>query len=230
MKVMSARAVKEAVKPLAAQFTRDTGISVEFVFAPVGGVRKRLADGEAADIVILSASAIEELASAGALVPGSRRDLGRTSIGMAVRDGARLPDIATSAAFRATLLAARSIAMSDVAVGGMAGLFLTGLFERMGLADAIAHKIVRTGGGNEVAERVADGDAEIGMTFISEILAVKGAHVVGPLPAPLGNDTIYAAAVTAASGEPAAAPALIAAFTRADTRAIWQAAGFALAG
>src|SRR5204863_2378568 len=102
MKVMSARAVTEAVKPLAAQFTRATGIPVAFVFAPVGGVRKRLADGEATDIVILSASAIAEIA--GDLVPSSRRDLGRTSIGLAVRAGAELPDIATPEAFRAPCL------------------------------------------------------------------------------------------------------------------------------
>ena len=205
MKVMSARAVKEAVKPLAAQFTRDTGISVEFVFAPVGGVRKRLADGEAADIVILSASAIEELASAGALVPGSRRDLGRTSIGMAVRKGAAKPDISSMDTLKQTLLHAKSIAYSASA----SGVYLShDLFQHFGIADQIKDKCQRIAD-QPVGAVVARGEAEIGFQQISELLPVPGIDYVGPLPPGAQKVTVFSAGVAASAKNPDAARALI---------------------
>lgn len=225
LRVLSARAVKEAAGPIAVSFSAATGHPVEFSFAPVGTVLARLEGGETADIVILSDAAMRGLAERGAVLADSLRPLAVASIGVTVRPGWPPPDISTAKAFRATLVAARSVALSDPAVGGTAGTYLAGLFERMGLADEIAAKAIRTRGGNEVAERVLAGEAEIGLTFISEIMAIPGARVVGPLPPPFGNDTTYEAAVLSASLAVAPARDLIDAFRRPDHHNRWTAAG-----
>jgi molybdate transport system substrate-binding protein len=224
VKIMSARAVKSAVSAITTQFAQTNGHDVLFDFAPVGALEAKLAASESADLIILSTQALRKIEAS--LVPGSRRTLGRTSIGVAVRAGAPLPDIATPDAFRHILLTARSIAISDVAVGGTAGKHLAQLFVRMGIAEAIDRKLLRRASGGDVAQCVADGEAEIGMTFISEMLPIAGVHVAGPLPGPLGSDTTYEAAVVAASSEREATEALIAALTRTDTRDVWRAAGF----
>jgi molybdate transport system substrate-binding protein len=224
LEVMSARAVKAAVSAIADEFTQATGHQVAFEFAPVGTLEAKLAAGAAPDVIILSTAALAAIQ--GSLVPTSNRVLGRTSIGVAVREGAPLPDISTADAFRAHMLAAGSIAMSDLAVGGSAGKHLTQLFARLGIADAVDGKAVWRKSGGDVALAVAGGDAEIGLTFISEMLPIAGARVVGPLPPPLGGDTVYAAGVWATSREGAAAAALIAAFTDPDARTIWNVAGF----
>jgi molybdate transport system substrate-binding protein len=219
LRIMSARAVKGAVSAIAAEFSRATDHNTSFDFAPVGTLEAKLAAGAVADVIILSTAALTKIETT--LVPGSRRALGRTSIGVAVKGGAPLPDIATPEAFRRTLLTARSIAVSDIAVGGTAG-------KRIGIADAIDRKALRCSSGADVTQRVADGEAEIGMTFISEMLPIAGARVVGPLPSPLGSDTTYEAAVVSSSGDRPAAAALIEALTRPDARDLWKDAGFEL--
>lgn len=226
LKVLSARAVKSAVSALVRGFSRDNGCDVTCEFAPVGTLEARLAAGEIADVVILSSSAIVALLKAGQILAGSERTLGRTSIGVAVREGAPSPDIATPDAFRALLLGARTIALSDPAVGGTAARYLPQLFARMGVSDALESKLVRCTGGGDVAERVARGEAEIGITFVSEMLAIAGVRVVGALPQIYGNDTTYRAAVHVASAEEGAARALITALANSDKDEIWGAAGF----
>ena len=226
LKVLSARAVKSAVVALTQRYSAKTGHIVEFDFAPVGAIEKRLAEGERADVVILSDTAIEKLAQRKMLLPGSVSILGRTRIGVAVREGAPLPDIAAPEAFRALLLSSPTIAVSDAAVGGTAARYLPQLFERMGIAATLEPKLVRCAGGGDVTERVARGEAVIGITFISEMLAVSGATVVGPLPDIYGNDTTYCAGVMAATSEPGIAAAFVASLNGTATREVWAAAGF----
>ncbi len=226
LRLIGARAVQEATRPLAEQFTQRTGHAVEHSYSPVGTVRKRLADGEQHDIVIVSASAIDEMAGEGVVDGATRIVLGSTSIGMCVRAGAACPDIGTAEAFRQTVIAAGSVALSDLAVGGTAGTYLNGLFERIGLSEVINAKAKRCAGGVDVAKCVAAGDAEIGFTFISEILPVKGAAVVGPLPAPYGNTTVYVAAVRTGSAQAEPARALIRAFVDPSARDLWREVGF----
>jgi molybdate transport system substrate-binding protein len=226
LKVLSARAVHVAVSELAGDFTRDTGTQTDISYAPVGVLQDKLSAGETADVLILSIAGIDKLAKAGALVDGSRVDLGQTAIGLAVRDGAPLPDITTADAFKKLLLGVKALALSDPAVGGTAGTYLRDLFVRLGLAEEIRAKALPQKSGAAVAECVARGEAEIGMTFISEMLPVKGIRVVGPLPAPLGNATAYAAAVMTGCKDVAAARALIDALIRPARQDVWRAAGF----
>jgi molybdate transport system substrate-binding protein len=226
LKVMCARSMHQVVGALTEAFQRDSGHEVDLSFGTVGALQKRLDAGETADMLIMGAPAIEKLAKAG--VVGSATNIATISVGIAVREGSVPPDVSTPDAFKQALIAARSIAFSDAAVGGSAGVYLAKLFVELGLADAIARKGMPQQSGGEVASRVANGEADIGMTLIAEIVPIKGARVIGPLPAPLGNDTTYAAAVTSGSSAKEAAQAFIAALTAPSARNAWNAAGFIL--
>ncbi len=227
LRILSARAVMAAAGALGDAFARASGHVLRFEFAPVGALEERLAAGESADVVILSRAAIGTMEASGRLIAGTVRELGRTSIGVCVAAGAAVPDVSTPEAFRALLLRARAIALSDAAIGGTAARYLPQLFARMQIAEALASRLIPCrGGGGEVARRVARGEAEIGLTFISEMLAVAGVTVAGPLPGTYANDTRYCAGVWGASRAPEAARALIAALVDAGSEEVWRRAGF----
>ena len=135
LKVLSAGAIKYVATDFAPKFTRDAGDQVEFVFGTIGGVQKRLKDGETADIVMGTAPAIAQMEQAGVLVAGSCIDLGRTLTGICVRAGTPMPDISTPDSFKQTLLKARSVAYTDPKAGGASGIFLVGLLGRLGIAE-----------------------------------------------------------------------------------------------
>jgi molybdate transport system substrate-binding protein len=225
IKVMSAGAVQAMVTALGAEFERETRHKLNLNFGTAGSLRDRFEGGEIPDLLILSASIMETLDKDGAFVAGSRTDLGRTVTGVAVKEGAKPPDISTPEAFKQALLAARSVAYTDPKAGGSSGTFFAGLVQRLGIADAVNKKAVLGKRGYEVAEAVADGRAEIGTTFISEILTVKGVKVAGPLPGELHNVNTYTAAIPAGSSSRDAAAALLRALTNPATAARWTAAG-----
>jgi molybdate transport system substrate-binding protein len=230
LKILSAGAVKYVVTDVAAQFTRDTGDEIELSFATIGGVQKRLAHGETADIILGTASVITQMERAGVLVPGSSAELGRTLTGICVHAAAPMPAISTLETFKRTMLKARSVAYTNPQAGGTSGIFLAGLLERLGIAAAVGNKALLCSNGDEVVEKVSAGDAEIGSTFISEMVPSKGVKVVGPLPAPIANATAYAAGIMAASRNREAAERFIAALTAPAQRATWIAMGFEPAG
>lgn len=216
----------EVVTALTYDFTNETGHEVALSFATVGALQKRLDSGEIADVVISSIPAIERLAKHGVIVADSRRNIATTRIGVAIREGAPVPDIATPATFKETLVNAGRIAFSDAAVGGSAGVHLARLFVELGLGDMIKQKGMPQQSGSEVASRVADGAADIGMTLMAEIVPVQGAYILGPLPPPYGNATTYCAGVMSVSRTAAAARAFIAALSDPKTQAAWEEAGF----
>jgi molybdate transport system substrate-binding protein len=226
LKILCARSMTTVVNALAGKFTRATGQRLDITFATVGALQAKLAAGERADILILGAPAIAKMEEAGAIVPGSSEDIARTSIGIAVRGDAPAPDISTAEAFKQTLSAARTIAFSDAAVGGSAGVHLAELWGRIGMADEIKRKAMPQKSGGEVATRVAEGQADIGLTLIAEIVPISGVRVVGKIPPPLGNDTTYAAGISTGCADQAAAAAFIAALAHPAEREVWTAAGF----
>ncbi len=136
-----------------------------------------------------------------------------------------MPDISTPEAFKQALLKAKTVAYSDPKAGGSSGTFFAGLLDKLGIAEAVNKKAVLGKRGYEVAMAVAQGRAEIGTTFISEILTVKGVKVAGPLPGELHNANTYTAAIPAGSASRAAAMALLRALTDPATRERWTAAG-----
>ena len=225
IKVMSAGAVKTMVAALGAEFERASGTTIDYNFGTAGALRERVKGGETADLVVVSQSAIAELAKLGHVVPATVTDLGRTVTGVIVRDGAPKPDIATPDAFKAALRAARSVAYTDPKAGGTGGIMFAALLDKLGLAEEVNAKAVLGKGGFDVSQIVADGRAEIGTTFISEALPVKGLTVVGPLPGDLHNTNGYTAAVHARAADPAAASAFLRKLTAPATRDRWTAAG-----
>ena len=162
-KIMSAGAVKSMVAALAAEFEFETGHKLNVNFGTAGSLRERIEGGEASDLVILSESAITELAKLGFVVPDSRIDLGRTVTGVVVRQGAPIPDISTPEAFKQALLKAHSVAYTDPKAGGSGGIMFSALLQTLGIADD--HKKAVLGVGNDVVVSIAEGRAELGTTF-----------------------------------------------------------------
>ena len=229
LKVMSAGAVENALKALATDYTKANGVTVEFVIGNVGMIQDRLKAGETADVVILSAAAIDTLDKSGGLAPGGAAPLGRIGMGVAVKVGAPTPDIATQAAFVATLKAAKSIAYSDPAGGGSSGIYFDGLIQRLGIADEIRKKAVLIRGGS-AADRVTRGEAEMAVQNISELTHVAGVQLVGPFPAEDQNYLAYAAGVSVHSAAPDKARVFIAYLTRPGAAQRWREAGIEPAG
>ena len=209
MKVISGGAFKQVLNDLIAQYTKETGNKPDVVYQTVGQHLKLIASGEEIfDVAVLTPEAIDNLVKEGKVVPGSRTDLAKTGVGVVVKQGTPLPDISTVEAFKRTLLAAKSVAYIDPKAGGSSGIYVAKLLEQLGIAKDVNAKAVLVQGG-EVASHVVDGEAEIGIHQISEILAVKGAVLVGPLPPAIQNFTVYSAGVSSAAGDRAAATALV---------------------
>ena len=212
IKVLTAGAYKPIVQALASDFEQKTGHKLVVANDTAGALERRIGQGEAFDLVVLPPAGLERLAKAGRVVAETQAPLARVAIGVAVKRGAPLPDIGTVEALQKALLAARSVAYIDPAAGGSSGIYLSQLFERWGLAGQIKSKAVLVPGGL-VAERVVSGEADLALHQISEILAVPGAVLVGPIPREVQNYTVYAGAVGASAAAPDAARALLVALS-----------------
>jgi molybdate transport system substrate-binding protein len=225
IKVLSAGAVKSMVETLGAEFERASGDKLNVTFATAFAQRERIINGATADLVIVSESIIAELEKLGLVVIGSAKNLGRTVTGVIVPEGAPSPDISTVDAFKQALLKTKSVAYTDPKAGGSGGIMFAALLQKLGIADAVNAKAVLCKGGLDVSTTIAAGHAEIGTTFISEALPVKGLKVVGPLPGELHNANTYTAAIHKAAKLPEGAAAFLKALTDPATRPRWKAAG-----
>ena len=208
LKVLTAGAFKPVVAALAPVFEGQTGHTVRIENDTAGALARRIGNGEAFDVVVLTPAAMEPLEQAGRVARGSSVRLARVAIGVAVKQGAPRPDIATESDFRQALLAARAVAYIDPAAGGSSGIYLTQLFQRMGIAAQIAPKAVLVPGGL-VAQRLVSGEADLALHQISEILAVPGVTLVGPIPAEVQNYTVYAGGISSNTQEMQAAQAFL---------------------
>ena len=191
----------------------------------MGALQAKLDAGETADVLILSRPMIGKLEAAGALVPGSRADVARTFIAVCIRQGAPEPESPPPEAFKRTLEAARAVAMSDPAVAARPRSMSRGV-RAAGHCRPDGPKSLLQQNGVEVARRVVEGKADLGLTLSGEVASVEGAVIAGPLPPPYGQDTTYTAAVSAESGAPDAGRAFIAALTAPAAGETWQKAGF----
>jgi molybdate transport system substrate-binding protein len=210
IKVLTAGAYKSVLIAIQPQFELQTGHKLVIDNETVGGLSKRIEAGEAFDVVVSSPASIEDLSKKGKVATGSSQMLARVGVGVMVKDGAPKPDVSSLAAFKATIQNAKSIAYIDPASGGSSGVYLAGLFEKLGLAETVKPKAKLKQGGY-VADLILSGDAELGIHQISEILPVKGVTLVGPLPAEIQNYTVYAAGLGAGARDVAASKALISA-------------------
>lgn len=214
IKVLTAGAMKSVVVALQPSFEQQTGHRLAIDNATAGALAKRIADGEAFDVAIVTPAVIASLEKAGKIAALSAFDIAKVGIGVAVKAGTTKPDISTVAAFKAALVQAKSVAYIDPKAGGSSGIYFDKWLETVGLADAVRAKAKLKQGGY-VAELVASGDAELAIHQISEILPVAGVTFVGPLPAEIQNYTTYTAGLAATAADPPAARALLE-FLRSD--------------
>jgi len=193
VKILTAGAMKAVVLELVPGFEKATGHKAVVDNDTTGGLLKRIEGGEAFDLAVITPAALKTLAGNGK-VSASAESVARVGVGVVVKEGAALPDISTVEAFKAALKNAKSVAYIDPDSGGTSGIYLVGLFGKLGIADDIKPKAKLKKGGY-VADLIASGEAELGLHQISEILPVKGVKLVGPLPAEIQSYTTYAAAV-----------------------------------
>jgi molybdate transport system substrate-binding protein len=224
VKILTAGAMKAVVLELVPQFEKETGHKAVVDNDTAGGLAKRIEGGEAFDAVVVTPGVIDDLGKKGKVVAASRANVARVGVGVVIKEGAPLPDISNVDAFKRALIAAKSVAYIDPASGGSSGIYLTGLFDKLGIAAEIKPKAKLKKGGY-VAELIANGEAELGLHQISEILPVKGVKLVGPLPAEIQNYTTYAAAVGADARQPDAARALIKLLTGPAAESVLKARG-----
>ena len=200
LQVLTAGAYRAVLADLAPAIERDTGQRLLIRNATGGAVADAVRGGDPVDLVVLPPANGEAL---GPLL-GPLQPLAKVGIGVAVKAGAPRPDISSPEALRAAVLAARAPAWIDPAAGGSSGIYLSKLWERWGIAGALAPKAVLVGGGL-VADKLRDGTADLAFQQLSELGGHGDVDVVGPLPAPIQNWTVYAGAVPARSAQPAAA-------------------------
>jgi molybdate transport system substrate-binding protein len=205
IKVLSTQATEEAYRELVPLFEAASGHKVTTIFTGTLDVQKRIAAGEAYDLIIMAGPAIDDFIKSGKVVPGSRVDLARSGVGVAVRTGAPKPDIGSTEALKKTLVAAKSIGYST----GPSGVYLAKLFERLGVADAVKPKLKQTPTGVFVGGLVASGEAEIGFQQVSELSHFPGVDFVGPLPAEVQEITIFSSGVQVGAKQVEAAKAWV---------------------
>jgi molybdate transport system substrate-binding protein len=198
VKVFSTLAVMGAVGAVAQRYEAASGVRIEAEFAPTVALLERLHGGEAADVVILTRQALDDLAAAGSVVADSRVDLARSYVGLAVKAGAPHPDIATEAELRAALLGARAVAYSRI---GASGLFFAQLIDQMGIVTEINAKarIIPSG---LTAELLVTGEAELAVQQVSELKLVPGVEILGTIPKELQSPMVFSAGRLAASQRP----------------------------
>lgn len=223
IKVVSAAAVRAVVTELAQAFEKETGHKVSLAFGTAGVTRQRLAN-EAADVAILTDVGIDETIKQGGIVAGTRTDIARTGVGVGVRDGAPMPDISTSEAFKRALLATKSIVYVDPAQGATSGIYFASLLQTFGIADAMKPKTTLVPGGYP-AELVAKGEVEMVVHQISEIVPVKGVTLVGPLPKDVQKVTVYSTGIATKSTAPDVARAFVAFLANPSMKPKYAAAG-----
>lgn len=205
LKVIASNAAKEAVLDLIPAFEKSSGHKVTMIWAGTEAITKRIGGGEVVDVVLIAAPNIDKLISEGKLVGGSRTDIAKSGIGVAVRAGLPKPDISSGEAVKKAVLDAKSVAYSS----GPSGFYIAELFKKMGIADQIKDKVKQTPSGVQVGEVVARGDADLGFQQISELLHLKGIHYLGPLPPDIQHLTVWSTGLHSAAPSPDAAKALV---------------------
>ncbi|MFZ3309371.1 MAG: substrate-binding domain-containing protein [Xanthobacteraceae bacterium] len=227
IKVLSTTAMKMVFEELSPRFERETGNRLAVHLGPSLVLEKRLAEGEAADVAIVSDPGAADLLGRGKLVAGSLVEVARSLIGVAVPKGAARPDLASVEGFKQSLLAAKSIALSKPVGGGASGAHMAKVFERLGITAAMTAKAKYGAGGAAglAGLVVLRGEADIGIQQMAELIAVEGIDVAGPLPAAIQGATMFTAAVTANAIHPAAARAAIDFLTTPAAKAVIKAKG-----
>jgi molybdate transport system substrate-binding protein len=221
--MISSMATRELLAALAARYQQQAGQAVETRAAGGVDVAQRIAQGEAFDVVVLAANAIDKLMAQGAVLPGSRVDVVESGVAIAVRAGARRWPVGDEAEVRAAVEGAASLSYST----GPSGVYLEQLFQRWGILERIRPRIVVPPPGVPVGSLVAAGRAELGFQQLSELMNLPGIEVLGPLPPAIQTLTVFSGGICAASTAADAARRLLAFLASAETAELKRRHGMA---
>jgi len=205
LKVLSGNGAKAAVRELCTQFERATANTINLRFEVNSDLKKKIDAGENFDVAVLNPPVIDALIKDGKIVAGSRADIGRAGLGVAVRAGTPKPDISSVDAFKRTLLAAKAVAYPGK---GASGLYFVSLLDRMGIKVEMQSRL-KPMAAEDTVEVVARGDADMVVVVATRLVDVPGVDVVGPIPEELQTKIGFAAGLGASAKEPEAAKALI---------------------
>jgi len=211
-------ALKAVMEELAPRFEKVSEHKLAITYGSTNPLKARIVKGDAFDLTILGEAAVDDLVKQGKLVAATRVVVARSALGLAIRKGAAKPDISTTEAFKRTLLNAKSIAYLP---DGLTGTYLKVLFQRLGITESMQLRYKNARG----AEAVANGEAELGVTQISEILYQTGTELVGPLPSEIQNYTNFPAAISAGARQADAAKALLNYLASPDAARVMKARG-----
>jgi molybdate transport system substrate-binding protein len=209
IKLLNATAMQQLMENLGPKFEKATGHKLTITIASLGPALKRVQDGETYDVVILPQRGIESLIKDGKAVASTTTIIAITRVGVAVRKGAPKPDISSPEAFKRALLAAKSITHSNPAYGGISGVHVVKVLERLGIAEQMKPKTVLLNKAGLAGVLVANGEAEIVVQPIQELVVVPGIDVVGPLPEELQDTVAFPAVFMTSAKDTAPLKALI---------------------
>jgi molybdate transport system substrate-binding protein len=232
LRVLSAFGMQSVLDDLGSQFERATGHRLTISFATGGATVKRVQGGEAADVVITLRQGIDTLVKDGKAPAGNVTVLARSGIVVIVRKGAPKPDISSPDALKRTLLAAKSVSYVDPASGGASGIHFAKVLGRLGIANEMQSKTVFPNPKTPAAVGgvVANGEAEIGVHIVQEVISVAGIEIVGPLPGDLQDTIVFAAAIMGGTESAEAAKALVDFLRTPEAAAVIKAKGMEPAG
>ena len=222
IRVLASNGVRAALEALSLEFERGNGHKLAIRFGLGADLKRRIESGEAFDLAVLAAAAVEDLEKQGRVGAGSRASIARSGSGLAIRKGAARPDIGTVDAFKRALVSAKSICWAKE---GASGAYFAGLIERMGIAGEIMPKATLASSGDEVGCLVAEGKCEFGVILVNEIMAAPGVELLGPFPSEVQSHTEFQAAVASGSKNAAQAKILIQFLTAPSAGAVFRAKG-----
>jgi molybdate transport system substrate-binding protein len=227
IRVTSSNALKTSLEVLAPGFEKETGHKLVFTWGAGAPLKVAIETGARFDVAVLTTAAIDDLIKQGKLVAATRVVLAYSAVGVAVRKGAPKPDISTVEAFKRTLLEAKSVGLVEQ---GGTGIYMKALLPKLGIADAIKDKIKFLPVENPAAKAVANGEAEIGITQVSEILPYAGAELVGPLPKEIQLTDAFGIAIGVSAQQSEPANALIRFLAAPAAAPVFKAKGLEPAG
>lgn len=225
IRVMSGGAPKEVLGVLVPQFEKRTGHTVRITYIVIAAMQQKLAAGERPDMVLMPVSAIEARVKEGMFRADAWTKLGTVRVGLVVRGGAATPDISSLASFNAAMLAAKSVVHANPAATP-SGAHLAQVWEQLGIADAMKAKVVHRNALDGGVAAIANGEVEIGLYPMSEIISEKGVTAVGLIPAQVQLNTVYGAGVSSANQSPEPAIALVNFLADPANARHWKDAGF----
>jgi molybdate transport system substrate-binding protein len=229
LKIISAGSVRSVFKKFVPAYQAQTQSHVDTTFASSGRLKEVLQSGEEGDLIIAANALLDELTTSSRIIPDSRKQLGRVCFGTVLRDGFRTGDVSTIDGLKQALMDANTVAFTDPALQGATYLHLMTIAKQFGLADAVNAKGVFATGGDDAAQKVASGKADLAIMFHSEIIA-GGARLAAMLPQSLQLCAAYSAAVPSKSRDPVEAQNFLDMLTGASTRSIWRESGWDVTG